>query len=199
MRRGAKKLVRTKQCHSCSKRYVPTGNTILQTCPHCNKETMTRHARTTQIQSLVDDLFSVLVRYSAADGDGMVSCVTCNHRMEWEHSVAGHFVKREFKAVRWDMENVHPQCYRCNGQHGRGEEWEHGLYIDRTYGNGRALEIKTESKLPNPTRGAMVDMARVFHGQLLEFGLESCVAKILDRNRIAAIEGFELTAERKGK
>lgn len=160
---------------------------------------MTRHARTTQIQSLVDDLFSVMVRYSAADRDGMVSCVTCEASMEWDVSVAGHFVKREFKAVRWNMTNVHPQCYRCNGQHGRGMEWEHGLYIDRTYGNGRALEIKMETKLPNPTRNAMVDMARVYHGQLVEFHLESHVAKILNRNRIAAIEVFELTAERERK
>ena len=46
---------------------------------------------------------------------------------------AGHFVKRQHRATRWDSRNVNVQCVRCNQWLG-GNEGEHGAYIIRKHG-----------------------------------------------------------------
>lgn len=87
------------------------------------------------LETKLDGLFSEWVRRSAADEGGTVQCVTCGKLMFWRNdgAQAGHFVKRQHRATRWDARNVNVQCVRCN-KWMNGEEAEHGAYIIRKHG-----------------------------------------------------------------
>ncbi len=61
----------------------------------------------------LDSVFSKFIRYSRAR-DGIVECYTCGHGAEVKKIHAGHYVTRFYKAVRWDENNVRPQCFMCN-------------------------------------------------------------------------------------
>ena len=104
-------------------------------------------SRTSLIKKL-DKLFSRYVRQKYANEGGWVECVTCRAWMPWEQSQAGHFVKRGHHAVRWDEQNVHPQCPRCN-LYLNGAQDEYAAYILNEYGPEtlkRLLDAKRVSK-----------------------------------------------------
>jgi hypothetical protein len=63
---------------------------------------------------------------------------------------AGHFVQCNWDATRFDEQNVHAQCRRCN-RFQSGRQSDHGEYIDKLYGEGTAEEIRRRSKLPADT------------------------------------------------
>ena len=59
----------------------------------------------------------------------------------------GHFMSRRHYSLRWHAYgNCSPQCYGCNiGS--QGNQFKHGQYIDKKYGEGtaqRLLERSTE-------------------------------------------------------
>ena len=87
------------------------------------------------LENKLDRLFSEWVRKSAADEGGTVECVTCRKLMFWtgDGAQAGHFIKRQHRATRWDERNVGVQCIRCN-KWLDGNEGEYGDYIIRKYG-----------------------------------------------------------------
>ncbi len=62
----------------------------------------------------VDQAFSIFVRKNYADENGNVRCYTCQKEMPWKESQAGHWIKRQHAAIRWNEANVKPQCPRCN-------------------------------------------------------------------------------------
>lgn len=62
----------------------------------------------------IDAAFSKFIRKNHADGEGNVKCYTCSKPMHWKEADAGHWVKRQHMAIRWDERNVKPQCQRCN-------------------------------------------------------------------------------------
>ena len=75
-----------------------------------------RKAKT--IAKLVDDaavLLQKLVRMKAADDNGYCQCVTCGQMNHWKNSQGGHFISRRYTATKLLEENIHPQCYGCNG------------------------------------------------------------------------------------
>jgi phage FluMu protein Com len=49
-----------------------------------------------------------------ADEGGTVVCVSCGKLMHYSEAHAGHFISRRHMSVRWDEQNVHVQCPRCN-------------------------------------------------------------------------------------
>jgi hypothetical protein len=58
---------------------------------------------------------------------------------------AGHFVSRNHLATRWNEQNVNAQCRKCN-RFSSGNQYEHGLAIDRKYGKGTAEKLLIMSK-----------------------------------------------------
>jgi len=57
-----------------------------------------------------------LVRLKAADQDGFVVCVTCGIKRQWDDRMqGGHFISRRYTETKLQEENVHVQCYGCNG------------------------------------------------------------------------------------
>ena len=62
----------------------------------------------------LDTVVSRFVRLSRADPEGMVICYTCGHKAHYKKIHAGHYITRFFKATRWDLRNLRPQCFMCN-------------------------------------------------------------------------------------
>lgn len=85
------------------------------------------------LERKLDTIFSEYIRRKEADAGGTVRCVTCPRVMFWREAHAGHFIKRQHRAVRWDERNVAPQCPADNVFKG-GCQDEFAAHIIRRYG-----------------------------------------------------------------
>jgi hypothetical protein len=85
------------------------------------------------LEKKLDKIFSIYSRLKDADEGGTVTCVTCNVLKHWKDVDAGHFIKRQYRSVRWNDMNVHPQCFRCNHFMG-GRQDDYANFIIKTYG-----------------------------------------------------------------
>ena len=112
------------------------------------------------------------VRLSAADEFGMCECVTCGKRYHWKQIQAGHFIPAaEGNATRFLLENIHPQCMRCNVNLG-GNAPEYYPYMVKRYGEDfvEALKAKrhTVVKLKEWDYLDMVETYKALNSPLLE-------------------------------
>jgi len=98
-----------------------------------------------------DRLFSLLVRQSNADEEGIVTCCTCGKTGHWRKFHLGHFMPRQHQATRFDRMNTDVQCVKCNSFN-EGEQYAYGKYLDITYGEGSADEIVQKSKTACPRK-----------------------------------------------
>ena len=73
------------------------------------------------------------------------SCVTCGKVAHWKEGgiQAGHFISRKHYSVRWDEDNVHPQCVGCN-VFKAGEQYKYSIFLGEKlseYLYNKSLEI----------------------------------------------------------
>lgn len=59
----------------------------------------------------LDKVFSAWIRDRDAPSNGYGPCMSCD---AWAKLQAGHWIKRQHLAVRYDVRNVNGQCVRCN-------------------------------------------------------------------------------------
>ena len=102
------------------------------------------------LKKRLDTAFSIFIRTRDREEDGLVPCITCSKRLPIKEIQCGHFQKRQFMATRWDERNCSSQCSRCNmpatyGGLG-GEQYKHGLAIDKIYGPGTATLLEGLSR-----------------------------------------------------
>jgi 5-methylcytosine-specific restriction endonuclease McrA len=98
------------------------------------------------LENKLDRLFSIFIRKRDADEGGTVSCVTCRRLLHWTESDAGHFVKRQHRAVRWEPCNAAPQCKRCNRYMG-GRQDDFASYLMQRYGREVFDELMSKKYL----------------------------------------------------
>jgi hypothetical protein len=72
------------------------------------------------LKKTLDEVFSKFTRLTYADWKGDVSCFTCSWRGHWTECDAGHFVSRGCLILRFEPDNVRPQCRDCN-RHAEGK------------------------------------------------------------------------------
>lgn len=76
------------------------------------------------------------------------ACVTCGSEKHWKEQQAGHFIPQaQGNAVKWDLRNIHPQCFRCNINLG-GNGAEYYPFMEMTYGKEVIDELR---RLSNTT------------------------------------------------
>lgn len=63
-----------------------------------------------------DNYCSKYVRLSHADKDGYCSCYTCSKRKHRKEMTCWHKESRSWITVRYDLDNVRPQCWGCNSK-----------------------------------------------------------------------------------
>tara|TARA_R110002167_G_scaffold109315_2_gene278693 strand:- start:13155 stop:13547 length:393 start_codon:yes stop_codon:yes gene_type:complete len=84
---------------------------------------MTKKKTASKLRKELDKWFSLFVRISNADEYGICNCFTCGARKHWKEIQAGHFMSRKHMATRWHLENVMPQCVKCN-MYSQGEQFK---------------------------------------------------------------------------
>ena len=95
----------------------------------------------------LDKIFSKFVRLSHVDQDGLIRCYTCPHRGALERMQAGHFIPRQYRATRWELWNVKPQCFSCNMYYnGRPQEFRARLVEEMREEKVKELELLRHSK-----------------------------------------------------
>ena len=95
----------------------------------------------------LDKVFNHFIRFRD-QSNGMFRCISCNENKSTRLMHAGHFHSAGHnEAVRWDEDNVHGQCVKCNTfLHGNLLEYQKGL-IEKI-GNKRfkVLELRRFNK-----------------------------------------------------
>ncbi len=97
-----------------------------------------------------DGIFSEWTRLRFADWKGDVHCYTCTAILPWRHMDAGHFIRRAIQLLRFDPDNVRPQCPDCNRQqYGKQKVFEEELRWE--VGDKRVDEMKRIEKRNAPS------------------------------------------------
>ena len=93
--------------------------------------------------------FNKFIRQRDVRNDNCCICSTCGTRKENANGKihAGHFIKSVKINTKFDEQNVHAQCNKCNMYEG-GREYEMSLYIDKKHGFGTAEKLYIKSQLP---------------------------------------------------
>jgi len=88
----------------------------------------------------LDDIFSLYIRLR----DGGI-CYTCGIRGEPKKMDAGHYIKRQYDALRFDERNVHCQCRKCNRFMG-GNMDEYAVRLIKQYGEQILIEFDRKKR-----------------------------------------------------
>lgn len=81
------------------------------------KRLIKRKPTVSKLKARLDAVFSLYIRIKFSDENGIVACYTCGAKMHWKKIQNGHFVSRQYNAVRYEERNCRPQCYSCNYLH----------------------------------------------------------------------------------
>lgn len=120
----------------------------------------------------LDSWFSKYIRLRDADSSGYVRCITCGTRKLWKEVDAGHFQTRAKYSTRWDERNVNAQCKGCNMVNG-GQQYVHGLAIDKKFGEGTADELVILSnKIIKLSTREILDLAEEYKNKFKELEQE---------------------------
>lgn len=123
-----------------------------------------------QLIKEADKVFSIWVRSSRADKYGYLHCFTCNKRMHWKESEAGHYIKRGHHQARYDERNVWPQCPRCN-KWLNGNQDEYALHLVRIYGKEILFELsKLKNTVQKISRSELTQIIEIYKQKVKELG-----------------------------
>lgn len=90
-------------------------------------------------------IFSEYIRLRDADANGYCRCITSGRIVHWKECDAGHFISRRHLSTKFDEQNVNAQS-RHDKRFAAWKKYEHGLAIDRKYGQGTAEKLLIKSK-----------------------------------------------------
>lgn len=80
-------------------------------------------------------VFSQFIRLRDSDKNGMGKCITCGISRHWRKADCGHGVPRQHKGTKYNEQNNHLQCKKCNGFQG-GMREVYKSEMDKRYGAG---------------------------------------------------------------
>ncbi len=85
-----------------------------------------------QLQKKLWPLFALYIKTTHSVDGEWCNCFTCDKpvKIGTAECQAGHFISRSYSPVKYDEDNVRPQCSTCNG-----------------YGNGKPIEFERRLKL----------------------------------------------------
>jgi len=89
-----------------------------------------------KLKKILDDVFAKWVKRNWSPDGIYVPCFTCGKSMTLGEGTtqAGHYISRTYSPVRYDENNVRPQCmYPCNAKHmgnGKPVEFERSLRLE---------------------------------------------------------------------
>ena len=93
-----------------------------------------------QLTEQADKLFSEYIRRRTADGNGIVTCVTCGKKDHWKQMHCGHYVSRAKFGTRYLAINANVQCPGCNSKHNE-DKHTYMMYMLKNYPVGTLPEL----------------------------------------------------------
>lgn len=90
----------------------------------------------------LDKVFSEYIRLRDSDSNGICRCITCGRIRDWKYLDCGHYIKRQYKAVRFNEINCNAQCKPCNG-FDQGSDTKYRAALVKMYGEERVLLIES--------------------------------------------------------
>lgn len=117
-------MKKTPKCKGCKKeghyqiscRATPKKPILSRSKPVKTVKQKTTRPKVKSRSHLVKELDSVFSKYIriVKSIDGVGKCITCGETDSWVYLQCGHFFTRGRYATRWDLDNCHIQCLRCN-------------------------------------------------------------------------------------
>jgi len=98
-----------------------------------------------ELRDKLDTIFSVFIRIRNADRNGYVKDFITGRYYHWTTIQCGHFMRREFKATRWDEKNCQVQTVHQNIIL-HGNQFAFSQKLDRKYGAGTAEMLRIKSQ-----------------------------------------------------
>lgn len=92
------------------------------------------------LKKRLDQIFSLYIRTRDKG-----QCYTCPRKDEIKKMQNGHFVPRQYLAVRWDEVNNHCQCYACNMLY-NGQPGAYAVRLELDYGQGTVARLEARRK-----------------------------------------------------
>lgn len=118
--------------------------------------------------------FSRYIRLRDSDSNGICRCITCGLVRHWKQMDCGHGIPRQFWGTRYDEQNNHAQCKRCNGFEG-GRMDVYAIRVDERYGSGTWDKLKLKSRLGKRPREFEMEALRQEYKRLADvFEKEKC-------------------------
>ena len=78
-------------------------------------------------------------------------CFTCGNRLSFKKRQAGHYLSRTIRRTRWDLDNVHVQCNKCNVELGGNlKKYRERLDPEIREKLNRLAELYNKGRLPEP-------------------------------------------------
>ena len=115
----AKKKAREEKLRSKPRKYLKRSNIAKSPKKRVagqktTKKTPSKKERSiSKLKKELDRVFSIYIRQR---DNGQ--CFTCPNKNDYKKMQNGHFVPRQYLAVRWDETNCNCQCYACNMRYG---------------------------------------------------------------------------------
>jgi len=89
-------------------------------------------------------------------------CFTCGKHLPLKARQAGHYIPREVKFLRWDFDNVHVQCAKCNvAMGGNLKQYSERLPSGVRHRLDFLYDAYKHGNLPEPTLEQMQRLATV--------------------------------------
>ena len=99
-----------------------------------------------KLKKELDKVFSQYVRLASADHRGVCIRFICGTEKHWKEIQAGNFMSRKNSAKRWHLDNVKPQCVKCN-MFSQGEQYRFGQELGDELAQEMEYLSKTTMKL----------------------------------------------------
>jgi hypothetical protein len=101
---------------------------------------MTKASVSTLIKKL-DKVFSEYIRLRDSDENGICRCISCGTPHHWKATDAGHMIKRQHMATRFDEKFVNGQCRKCNWLL-QGNDVEYRKALVKKYGEKEVILLE---------------------------------------------------------
>lgn len=117
-------------------------------------------------------VFSTFIRLRDSGPDGIGRCFTCGRVVHWKKADCGHGAGRQFKGTKYNEQNNHLQCKKCNGfeEPGKpkGRPAEYKAEMDKRYGVGTWDKMVVAARAVSKLDHVSIDLMTEYYEKEVE-------------------------------
>lgn len=110
-----------------------------------SKTKKTKWPSRSKLVKKADSVFSTFIRLRDSDKKGFVKCPLCWCKVHWKKAQNMHFITRACRFYRYDEDNCHAWCMRCNVIL-NGNYIEYTRYMQNRYGISAIDQMRVNAK-----------------------------------------------------